>query len=136
MRRSIFLLFALGFLSAASAINLPGGGAFPPPASAPLVIGPLSLRCQPASSGLVVTCIGTLNAVPTIAHTLTPGMPDYDFDVVTPNASAKGKLKAFFMPSDQLSTLEADVTVVPNGQAPVPYRGAFIYWTLAPRRAR
>jgi hypothetical protein len=102
----------------------------------PLVIGPFQLQCRPIASGRSLDCFGKLGAVPTIAHTLLPTKPGYEFDVLTANATAKGKITAVFMPPDQLSTIDAEVTVTSKGQEPVPYRGAFMFWMAGGNRGR
>lgn len=133
--RSLLAAFALALVTTPAATAgsqvSPRATAFPPPAPESLVVGALSLKCRPNTEGVVVNCIINLAAVLVGAHTLTPTLPNYDFDVAAGNATAKGTLSVNFLPPDQLSTLQANLVVTSAGQQPQPYRGAFMYWNTS-----
>jgi hypothetical protein len=93
-------------------------------------LGPLQIEVHVRSGGTVLDCLVRLSTIPVAAHTLNPELPNYAFDAVAGNTTAKGAFKTIFMPAGQLSTLEADLAMTIDGQTQQPYRGMIYYWMV------
>jgi len=101
-----------------------------PAAHAVFTLGALQIETHVRPGGTVLDCLIRLSTIPVAAHTLTPEAPNYSFDVVAGNATAKGAFKTIFMPVGQISTVEADLTTTISGQTEQPYRGMVYYWMV------
>jgi hypothetical protein len=94
------------------------------------VIGPLSIDVNTVEDGKGTLVNFLLETREVASVILTPSYSTYTLDVLVGTSTAEGTITSLFLPSNQISTVTADITVTVNGQNPQHFKGIVYKWII------